>query len=351
MSSTRAPHAAAANPRRRRPGRRRTAVRVGLAIAVLGAAAFALAGIVPGSSGRLAHLSVGWLVLAGLAEAVSLLAYANLFNVVFGPGEAGIGWLRSAQIALGELGAFVVMPTGAGGPILRVWALLASGMELSRLMVRSVVHAVVFNLPYILVALLLGLGVVLGLGPGRAPALVALAPIGVVALAAAGTVAASAYARRHRGERHGRFERLGFEMVSAIPAGVRETQGRLQDPRLLLSSVGYWAGDSGVLILAFHAVHGSAPLGVILLAYLLGQLGNAVPLPGGVGGVEPIMLGVFTASGVPLGLAAAAVVLYRFVSLGLQAAIGSLAAASLAPVLESGSHAVAEQLGARPPRS
>jgi uncharacterized membrane protein YbhN (UPF0104 family) len=98
-----------------------------------------------------------------------------------------------------------------------------------------------------------------------------------------------------------------------------------------------------VLVLSLHAVHGSAPLGVIVLAYLLGQLGNALPLPGGVGGVEPLMLGVFTASGVPVGLAAAAIVLYRFVSLGLQAVIGSVAVASLAPALDAGSGTVAEQ--------
>jgi uncharacterized membrane protein YbhN (UPF0104 family) len=77
-------------------------------------------------------------------------------------------------------------------------------------------------------------------------------------------------------------------------------------------------------------VHGSAPLGVVVLAYMLGQLGNALPLPGGVGGVEPLMLGVLTASGVNLGLAAAAIVLYRFVSLGIQAVAGAIAVATLA---------------------
>jgi uncharacterized membrane protein YbhN (UPF0104 family) len=47
------------------------------------------------------------------------------------------------------------------------------------------------------------------------------------------------------------------------------------------------------------------------------------------------MLGVFTASGVNLGVAAAAVVLYRFVSLGLQAVAGTVAVATLAPVLRA----------------
>jgi uncharacterized membrane protein YbhN (UPF0104 family) len=73
---------------------------------------------------------------------------------------------------------------------------------------------------------------------------------------------------------------------------------------------------------------------VIVLAYMLGQLGNALPLPGGVGGIEPIMLGVLTASGVSVGLGAAAIVLYRLVSLGLQAALGAIAVATLAADLQ-----------------
>ena len=72
---------------------------------------------------------------------------------------------------------------------------------------------------------------------------------------------------------------------------------------------------------------------MIVLAYMLGQLGNALPLPGGVGGVEPIMLGVLTASGVNPGLGAAAVILYRFVSLGTQAVAGALAVATLTAAL------------------
>jgi len=101
----------------------------------------------------------------------------------------------------------------------------------------------------------------------------------------------------------------------------------------MLAAAGYWAGDCGVLVVAFHAAHGSAPLGVIVLAYMLGQPGNALPLPGGVGGIEPIMLGVLTASGVNLGLGAAAIILYRFVSLGIQAVAGAIAVATLTTAL------------------
>jgi uncharacterized membrane protein YbhN (UPF0104 family) len=73
------------------------------------------------------------------------------------------------------------------------------------------------------------------------------------------------------------------------------------------------------------------PLGVIVLGYMLGQLGNALPLPGGVGGVEPVMLGVLTASGVDEATGAAAIVCYRAIALGVQSALGAIALATLAP--------------------
>jgi uncharacterized membrane protein YbhN (UPF0104 family) len=62
---------------------------------------------------------------------------------------------------------------------------------------------------------------------------------------------------------------------------------------------------------------------------MLGQLGNTLPLPGGIGGIEPVMLGVLTASGVGVGLGAAAIVLYRLISLGIQATAGAIAFGSL----------------------
>jgi uncharacterized protein (TIRG00374 family) len=109
----------------------------------------------------------------------------------------------------------------------------------------------------------------------------------------------------------------------------------VRDPRAVLGAVGYWAGDCAVLWASFHAVGSVPPIGVIVLGYMLGQLGNALPLPGGVGGVEPVMLGVLTASGVGAGVGAAAIVCYRALALGVQAALGALAFAALAPEIRA----------------
>jgi putative heme transporter len=304
-------------------------VRAVLLAALLVAVAAAIAGLVPGSGHRLAHAAPGWIAAAIASELVALAAYAVLFHGVFSYGAYGLGFIRAAQIGLGELGAFVVLPTGAGGPALRIWALMRGGMPFGVVITRSVVHAAVFNIPYLLVALALGTSVVFGLGPGHAPVAVALAPLAVIAVTLVFVVGAVTLARARPTAPPVRWRRIGWQVIQAVPAGIRELPSRVRHPSLLLSATGYWVGDCGVLILSFHAAHGSAPVGVIVLAYMLGQLGNALPLPGGVGGTEPIMLGVLTASGVNLALGAAAVVIYRVISLGLQALAGGVAAASL----------------------
>ncbi|MDQ6775833.1 MAG: flippase-like domain-containing protein [Actinomycetota bacterium] len=312
-----------------RRGGRSPALQAAVFAVLAGAVALVISGLVPGSGQRLRHAAVGWIVVEVILELIACIAYAALFRGVFGGRGRELGYIRSAQIAIGELGAFVVVPTGAGGPALRIWALLRSGMPFRTQMVRSVVHAAIFNLPYLLAALLLGTSVALGVGPGHAPIAVALAPLGVVLVTVLIAAAAALFARRLGGQPEGRWARVGRDVIEAIPDGVRELPARLRQPSLLLAATAYWAGDCGVLAVAFHAAHDSAPIGVVVLAYMLGQLGNALPLPGGVGGVEPIMLGVLTASGVGLGLGAAAIILYRFVSLGIQAVAGAIAVVTL----------------------
>jgi putative heme transporter len=322
---------------------RSAAIQLVVVGALLAAVGIAIANIVPSSREHLRHAAPGWLAVAIVLELVACASYALLFHGVFSHGTYRFGYVRGAQIAVGELGAFVVTPTGLGGPALRIWALLRLGMPFRIQMIRTVIHGVILNIPYVLAAVLLGLSVVFGIGSGHAHLALALAPLGLVLAVLCLAGIAAFFSRRARGEPGTRLRRIGRDIIDAIPEGVRQLPGRLREVWLLLFALGYWAGDCGVLVVAFHAAHGSAPIGVIVLAYMLGQLGNSLPLPGGVGAVEPAMLGVLTSSGVNLGLGAAAVVLYRFVSLGIQAILGTVAVVTLVPSLQR--HRAADAAG------
>ncbi len=68
---------------------------------------------------------------------------------------------------------------------------------------------------------------------------------------------------------------------------------------------------------------------VLVIGYFLGHVGNLLPLPGGIGGVEGGMIGVFVACGVPASLAVVATLAYQLVSTWLPVIPGLAAYWSL----------------------
>jgi uncharacterized membrane protein YbhN (UPF0104 family) len=305
-------------------------LRVAFALALFGAVVLTVSQLVPGAGHRLAQAKPVWLAACLGLEILALTSYALLFHAVFARAPHRLAPRLSAQIALGELGAFAILPSGLGGPVLRFWALRASGMPLRTVVIRSFSHGGVFNGPYVLAALVLGVGVSLRLLPGRAPVLTALAPIGVVLVTCGLVLAAAALGRAGFLRRSGVWRERIRVALATVPEGVRDLAPVLRRPTAWIGALGWWAGDCAALWAAFHACGGAPALTVLILAYMLGQLGTAfVPLPGGIGGVEPLMLGILVASGVNIGLAGAAIVCYRAISLGAQGAAGALAFTAL----------------------
>jgi uncharacterized protein (TIRG00374 family) len=98
---------------------------------------------------------------------------------------------------------------------------------------------------------------------------------------------------------------------------------------VLVGTFGYWAFDNLVLWATFHAVGASPPLSVILLGYLIGQLGGALPIPGGVGGIDLGLVGTLIVYGAPAQATVAAVLAYRLILFWLPLIGGAVAFWSL----------------------
>jgi hypothetical protein len=92
----------------------------------------------------------------------------------------------------------------------------------------------------------------------------------------------------------------------------------------LVGALAYYAFDNAMLWAAFHAYGRTPPLGVVVMGYLVGSLGSALPLPAGLG-VAGGMIGALVLYGAPAAPAAAAVLLYRGISLSLPLALGTIA--------------------------
>jgi uncharacterized membrane protein YbhN (UPF0104 family) len=94
---------------------------------------------------------------------------------------------------------------------------------------------------------------------------------------------------------------------------------------VISGSLGTMVFDLAVLGATFKAFGHFPPLGVLVLGYLIGQLGGNLPVPGGIGGVDGGLIGVFALYHQPLAITTAAVLIYHTISLWLPALLGSVA--------------------------
>jgi uncharacterized protein (TIRG00374 family) len=63
----------------------------------------------------------------------------------------------------------------------------------------------------------------------------------------------------------------------------------------------------------------------VIMSYFVGMLGNVLPLPGGIGGVDGAMIGAFSAFGISPPLAVVSVLAYRAFAFWLPTFPGAVA--------------------------
>ena len=85
--------------------------------------------------------------------------------------------------------------------------------------------------------------------------------------------------------------------------------------RQLLIALGFstlgWLCQTVALWLAFHAVGTSVPLLQLFFVIPIGVIAGLTPLPGGLGGVESVLITLLIAIGVTAATAASAVIIFR----------------------------------------
>ncbi len=266
----------------------------------------------------------GWLLaLIALMKLGSCLSNVVAFRDVFCP---TMGWGFSYDLAMAEQGTNVLVPTGgAGGLALGAWALRQGNMPTAQIARRSVAFFVLTSIPNFAFAAVLGPLLLAGLFTSQAPAIPT-----IVFTVLAWTVAALVAALPlwlHRvdptASRGGLAGKLRAVAV-ALDQGIRDT-GRLfaeRQWRAILGAMGYLMFDIVALIIGFAAFGGGFPLGPLVFAYVVGQLGGLIPLPAGIGGTDGGLIGALVLYGASLSQAAAAVLAYRLFQLSVPAVLG-----------------------------
>jgi putative heme transporter len=284
---------------------------------------------------RIQHGNGWWLALAAALEVCSFFGYITLFRLVFVRGESRIGWRESYQITMAGLAATRLFASaGAGGIALTAWAVRRSGMEARIVACRLIAFMALLYGVYMGALVVTGLGLYFGIFAGANPFAVTVLPAAfggaVIILFLAVSLLPGDFDRLvKRWTRGGRFGRLVGRLATAPAAaasGVRTAIAllRSRDPSLL-GAVAWWGFDIAVLWACFHAFGGSPPTAVVVMSYFLGMLGNTLPLPGGIGGVDGGMIGAFSAFGVPVQLAIVSVLAYRGFAFWLPTLPGGVA--------------------------
>ena len=198
----------------------------------------------------------------------------------------------------------------------------ASGMRKRPVADKTISFLVLTYFPYAAAVIVCGFGLHFGLFSGPDPISLTIVPAdrraaclspspcrsGSCRRTCSGGSAASRRARGASGRLVLQARECAGGVLGRDPDAIEHLRSR--DPALL-GAILFWAFQIAVLWAAFHAFGDSPPLAVLVQGFFIGMLGNLLPIPGGVGGVEGGMVGAYSAFGVDIDLALVAVLVFR----------------------------------------
>jgi uncharacterized membrane protein YbhN (UPF0104 family) len=272
---------------------------------------------------RVAHAHWGWLILGGALELASCLGFVLAFQAIFTDVPRRFGLL----VAMAEQAFGAVVPVGgAGGIAAGGWLLSRAGMTTRVIAQRSGVLFLVTSATNVIALVLAGLGLAIGAFAGPHNLLLSALPA-AAGLAVLTVFIALAPVAPARAEAEGKSRRSLMDRVVAATAGASaESLRTLRRPgrRLAVAALAFLFCDIAVLWVAIQALGYSVPVGPLILAYLIGYLGNAIPVPGGLGVLDGGLAAVLVLYGVPAPAAVGGVLLYHVVALWIPTLSGTL---------------------------
>ncbi len=315
-------------------------------MAVVVVLAIAQQGLLASSARTLSGARPAWVLLAVVAEALSMLAFALVHWRLLRAADVRIGIGSITAIALASNAISSAMPVagtelGTGYTYRQfrrrgtdgasaAWVLTIAGI-ISSLTFWTLVAATAITSRQVATAVA-GLTVAVGLAVSVVGGMVALHHPAVRArLERLAVHAATTGLRLIRRPNDGVESWVG--QVAGQLASLRA--GRPTLASVALASSLNWLADLACAGLAIVAIGGSVPWPTVVLAWAAAASASSLQLtPGGIGVAEAAMVGTLVASGMPVGPATAAVLVYRLISYWMLVIVGAavLAAQRIHPL-------------------
>lgn len=268
----------------------------------------------------------GWMALATAFEALSFASYIVMFAPIF---CRGMSWRRSWQIGGSELAMGSLIPaSGAGGLALGAWVLHQGGMDGELIARRSVAFFLIKSSVNFVAVALIGLLMYSGLfGTDQPWTLTLLPALMSIALISAVLTTPRLGPGEEPAADASRARRFVAASRRALITGVTVAVERVRsgNVRIIAGAIGYWAFDNAVLWGTFHALGYTPEISIVLMGYLIGQLGGLLPIPGGIGGIDGGLIGTLIVYGAPAAVVTVAVLAYRTILFWLPLLVGSVA--------------------------
>jgi uncharacterized membrane protein YbhN (UPF0104 family) len=242
-----------------------------------------------------------------------VLAFQGIFNDV--PGRF------AALVATAEQAFGAVVPVGgAGGIAAGGWLLSRAGMPVRAIAERSAVLFLLTSATNVVTLVLAGAGLAIGVFAGPHDLALSVLPAGVGV-----AVLALFLALALRASRTGDGASLKSRALRATAGASATTLRAIRRPgwRLATGALAFLLCDIAVLWLAMHALGYDVPVAPLLLAYLIGYLANAIPIPGGLGVLDGGLAAALLLYHVPASAALGGVLLYHALALWIPALSGA----------------------------
>jgi len=288
-------------------------------------------GTLDAALGQLAHVHWRTLRWALYAEALALVAFAQLTRLLLRAGGVNLGLGSMFRLTLASNALALTLP---GGP---AWAVTFSVDQLRRRGVGKSLSVYAFVLTWLMSAIALVVVAVVGIDVagdvGPAARFQALEPMLTASICALAIAVVLLFRVQSWRARAGRLARrccpdLAWRRIERHILATREQRSEVRiAPRVLLRCIAAailnWIYDCAALVLSILAVGGHVPWQGVLAAYALTQISAALPItPGGVGVVEGTLSLMLIACHMPAATAIAAALLYRIISFWLLVPIG-----------------------------
>lgn len=282
-----------------------------------------------------------WMVALSVPfEILSVAGYVLLFWAVYGAaarrGTQGVdtptrplGLRESMQLTTSRLALGDTLPGGgATGFAVQFWALSRAGFNAAQISRTTTAFLVLSNTVMTVMIFVLGILIGAGITQGHLHPAITWISAG---LALAVMITLLMFARKGRDfvppdpadEKPitGRFAKtrtLMRQVGDRLPPGANDAMHIIRRPWAIVGMLANPGFDFCAFYLGIASVGEPLPLSIMLMAYFIGQVGSLVPLPGGIGGVQGLAIGVLVAGGADASAATAGVLVWTGVALGTQ---------------------------------